>query len=222
MRSCSSPVPGSAPYRTRSAASIQNGCSTFARTDALRFWPPPRRRPDRAGDACPASSPPARRRRNPCSPGACPHPGSPRRPMPPSRHHAAARTPASRPPRWRPSSPSCAPDPIRRPPRYAPSIPKYPGFPSSIMRLPGTLVSLLPLGSSSSDGAQMLASTIVPVFNRPERPKCLISSNNPIPKPCVSSRSGSSGSSSRPAKDRSGADPQSGAPTPPRRADSSN
>ena len=30
-------VPGSAPYRTRSAASHTSGCSTFARTDALRF-----------------------------------------------------------------------------------------------------------------------------------------------------------------------------------------
>ena len=50
---CSSPVPGSAPYRTRSAAS-------HTRTDAppspapmpCASRPPPRRRPDRAGDAC--------------------------------------------------------------------------------------------------------------------------------------------------------------------------
>ena len=129
--------------------------------------------------ACPASSPPARRRRNPCSPRCVPHASVS---SPCSSTHACVTSAALA----MPSSPSCAPDPIRRPPRYAPS--KYHWFPFFVWCISG---SRSPLRFFVDDGASMmLASTIVPVFNR-----CctLISSNNPI-KPILQG-GGSSGSS---------------------------
>ena len=67
-------------------------------------------------------------------------------------------------------------------------IPKYHWFPFLVWRISG---SRSPLRFFVDDGAvMMLASTIVPVFNRcPSAPKCaLISSNSLSPRPCFSNR----------------------------------
>ena len=164
--------PGSAPYRTRSAAADAPPSPAALRGRS------PRRRPDRGATLARRSSPPGD--------AATPvlrHPGSPRRPMPPSRQRHArlrhVRRVGGRRRQARQTRFGVHPD----------------------MRLPEVpLVSLLvwcisgsrsPLRFFVDDGASMmLASTIVPVFNRcPRDARCtLISSNNPIPKPCVSSR----------------------------------
>ncbi len=84
---CSSPVPGSAPYRAVPEAPLRRDTRTDAPPSPAPMpcasRPPPRRRPDRGRRrlpgfiaTCQATSQQA------VHPGACPHPGSPRRPMP--------------------------------------------------------------------------------------------------------------------------------------------
>ena len=114
--------PGSAPWRSRSAASRTG-------TDAQ---PSPAPSLALLGASSATPSPSSRRRPGfiaitpldtavPVLGTLLQIPGSLRRPTPSSQRHAAALPPASRRLRWPPSSSSCAPDPTRRPPRCAPS-----------------------------------------------------------------------------------------------------
>ena len=191
---------GSAPYRTRSAAShTRTDAPPFARHRCLRFSAAAsarsrssrRRLPGFIATCQATSQPPVLRAlvhtlvaRVPHASGRC--------------HHAAARTPCVT---SAASSPSCEtrfgvhPDM-----RLHPEVPLV-----SLLRSGASPDPVLPCGSSSTT-ARHSHPRSSPSSTGPRDARCvLISSNNPIPKPCVSSRSRKFRiGASRPAKNRSG------------------